>query len=198
MTNLAVAVDETMNSQAFLNWLGEKEEKYELIEGVPVVKASAKGRHARAISNLHFHLRLALRGKPCEVLMESILFRTDYQTTDKNALLPDLFLLCKGKHLPLNENNMQGGPTMAIEVLSPSTLRRDKIYKFNKYLDAGVAEYWIVDPARLMIDVNVLRDSGYMTRSYSLGDTVTLTVAEEVSVSVDDIFEGLSVDEDEN
>lgn len=44
-------------------------------------------------------------------------------------------------------------PTLAIEVLSPFTKRRDLVPKRSLYLDAGVAEYWIVDPDRRVVRV---------------------------------------------
>ena len=37
-------------------------------------------------------------------------------------------------------------PTLVVEILSPTTRRRDHVHKRNLYMDAGVAEYWIVDP----------------------------------------------------
>ena len=36
-------------------------------------------------------------------------------------------------------------PSLVVEVLSPSTHRRDRVQKRQFYLDAGVATYWIVD-----------------------------------------------------
>jgi Uma2 family endonuclease len=44
-------------------------------------------------------------------------------------------------------------PTLVVEVLSPSTRRRDRQQKKDLYMDAGVAEYWIVDPEHRTITV---------------------------------------------
>lgn len=42
-------------------------------------------------------------------------------------------------------------PLLVIEILSGSTRRRDREQKRGLYMDAGVAEYWIVDPERTTI-----------------------------------------------
>lgn len=42
-------------------------------------------------------------------------------------------------------------PILVVEILSPSTRRRDQVQKRSLYMDAGVAEYWLVDPERRTI-----------------------------------------------
>jgi Uma2 family endonuclease len=44
-------------------------------------------------------------------------------------------------------------PMLIVEILSGSTRRRDQLQKRNLYIDAGVADYWLVDPDRRMITV---------------------------------------------
>jgi hypothetical protein len=49
---------------------------------------------------------------------------------------------------------------MIIEILSPSNIQHDLVYKFNKYLKAGVREYWTVDPDTRTVQVHILERSG--------------------------------------
>ena len=49
--------------------------------------------------------------------------------------------------------NEQPIPILVVEVLSPSTRRRDREQKRSLYTDAGVAEYWLVDPERGTVTV---------------------------------------------
>ncbi len=59
---------------------------------------------------------------------------------------PDLSIICdKNK---LDDRGCNGAPDWVIEVVSPSSKRMDCLVKLLKYRDAGVREYWVVDPAK--------------------------------------------------
>jgi Uma2 family endonuclease len=53
-----------------------------------------------------------------------------------------------------------------IEIESPATARYDRIVKFNKYREAGVREYWIVDPAEQAVFAYVLKNGEYVAATY--------------------------------
>lgn len=58
---------------------------------------------------------------------------------------PDISVFCdKSK---ITERGARGSPDLVVEILSPSTSRRDQREKFDLYARVGVREYWIVDPA---------------------------------------------------
>ena len=80
-------------------------------------------------------------GSKCKVYFAPVdvrLFRDD-----RNMFEPDLIVLC---HEDNNEMRIEGAPEFVLEVLSDSTRSKDCLLKLNKYLQAGVHEYWIVDP----------------------------------------------------
>lgn len=62
---------------------------------------------------------------------------------DKTMVQPDLMILCD--HSKKTYHGIEGAPDFVLEILSPSTKRRDLIIKLNKYMNAGVREYWILD-----------------------------------------------------
>jgi Uma2 family endonuclease len=77
---------------------------------------------------------------------------------------PDLVVVCdKSK---IDKQGCNGAPDLVIEILSPSNSRHDRIVKFQKYLAAGVREYWVVDPDNKGVEVHVLQDGGYRTMVY--------------------------------
>lgn len=62
----------------------------------------------------------------------------------QNVVQPDLLVICDKSGL--NGTGYFGVPDLIIEVCSPSTIRNDKVLKFNKYEKARVKEYWIIEP----------------------------------------------------
>ena len=56
---------------------------------------------------------------------------------------------------------MLGGPDIAVEIVSRDSRTRDYRDKRSLYEDAGVAEYWIIDPLKSRVQFLVLTDGGY-------------------------------------
>jgi Uma2 family endonuclease len=63
---------------------------------------------------------------------------------------------------------------LAVEILSPSTRRKDLFLKRSKYQDAGVPSYWIIDPAAPSITALELVDGQYMTVAEAFGDEAAM------------------------
>ena len=81
-------------------------------------------------------------------------------------------------------------PDLAVEVLSPSTRRIDRHEKAAEYAEAGVTEYWIVDPEGRSIEVLTgAGPEGYMSRrQFGPGDEVTSAVLPGLVVSVAELL----------
>ena len=63
------------------------------------------------------------------------------------------------------------------------------ILKFNKYLQTGVREYWIVDPDSKTAQAHILAQNGaYIVKSYGETDTVPVNVLEGCEISLSDVF----------
>ena len=73
---------------------------------------------------------------------------------------PDVFFYLKA-HTDRIGEQVCGVPDLVVEVLSPSTERVDRMEKFQEYAQAGVQEYWIVDPDACTVEVYVLRNGVY-------------------------------------
>ena len=59
---------------------------------------------------------------------------------------PDLVFVAPDQLDILTDKNIQGTPALVIEILSPSTRKRDRQAKYRLYERTGVREYWLVDP----------------------------------------------------
>jgi Uma2 family endonuclease len=56
-------------------------------------------------------------------------------------------MLIGSDQLPqLDERRFNGAPYLVVEVVSAGSVREDKVRKFTEYEQAGVREYWIIDP----------------------------------------------------
>ena len=58
----------------------------------------------------------------------------------------------------IGEQNITQPPTLVVEVLSPGSARIDRLLKFSRYAEGGIAQYWIVDPRVPSIQVYDLVD----------------------------------------
>ncbi len=70
----------------------------------------------------------------------------DVQLAPHSIVQPDLLYVSPGR-CDIVQDSINGAPDLVVEILSPSTASRDQVHKLNLYAEAGVAEYWIVDPA---------------------------------------------------
>lgn len=75
---------------------------------------------------------------------------------------PDLFFVATENLERLTQERLNGLPGLVIEVISDDSVKRDRDDKYREYRDAGVREYWIVDPReeRQRADFFCLDDQG--------------------------------------
>ena len=89
------------------------------------------------------------KGRQCLPLVAPVDVQLDMD--DKTMVQPDILVLCNRDKL--KKRVIYGAPDMIIEILSKSSWKKDTFFKLGKYLDAGVREYWMVDPDRKKVVV---------------------------------------------
>jgi hypothetical protein len=77
---------------------------------------------------------------------------------------------------------------LVIEILSPSSESLDRVLKFNRYLQAGVREYWLLDPNSRTVSVNVLAGGRYVASAYADTDIAPVHVLEGCHIALQDVF----------
>ena len=92
---------------------------------------------------------------------------------DKTMLEPDIIVVCDRDKII--RRCIYGAPDLIIEILSPSTRRKDMIIKLNKYLIAGVREYWIIDPDQETVTVYDFEHDQFPIY-YTFDDTVPVMI----------------------
>jgi len=102
---------------------------------------------------------------------------------------PDIFFIAT-QHADRIGEQICGVPDLAIEVLSPSTLKTDRIEKFFEYARSGVSEYWLVDPDEQRIEVYTLRGGVYqLTERFKPGEVACSALLSGFEVSVDEVLQ---------
>lgn len=118
--------------------------RVELIDGVIYNMCAPAQRHQAIAGYIYAQLlSYTLRRKgDCIPLMSPSDVQLDRD--DKTMVQPDVYVGCEREKF--RDKVYYGAPDLVVEVLSPSSRRRDREIKYRKYKNAGVREYWIVDP----------------------------------------------------
>jgi Uma2 family endonuclease len=100
---------------------------------------------------------------------------------------PDIFFIAK-EHKDRIGEEVCGVPDLVVEVTSSSTLKTDRMEKFQEYAQAGVAEYWIVDPQERTIEVYFLKQGTYVLYGkWRAGEQASSYLLTGFSVKVDEV-----------
>lgn len=99
---------------------------------------------------------------------------------------PDLCVICDPNKL--DERGCIGAPDLIIEILSPGNSKKEMKLKFDLYEEAGVREYWIVDPNTESVLINVLENGKYITQKPMVDDEITSTIFPNLKIHTNDIF----------
>lgn len=192
MSMYAEEIKERYSYKDYLSW--PEDERWELIDGEPVAMSPAPNRnHQSILGELHLIIGFFLKGKPCRVYLSPLDVRIDQEegTPDEEVytvLQPDLVVVCDKKKQ--DDMGIKGSPDLAIEILSKGTARRDQNVKFKIYEEAGVREYWIVDPWKRTITIHLLGGDGKYSAPvcYSEKMKVESRVLEGINFSAEEIF----------
>lgn len=85
----------------------------------------------------------------------------DVTLGETTVVQPDILYISKQRREIIKDFRIDGAPTLAVEILSPSTRRKDCVKKLQIYQKAGVKHYWLVDPEDKTFQAFVLSANGY-------------------------------------
>jgi Uma2 family endonuclease len=102
---------------------------------------------------------------------------------------PDI-LLVRDAHDPRRQNTFWLGADMVMEIVSPDRPERDTVEKPLDYAEAGIPEYWIVNPIDETVSVLNLKGDAYAERRvFRRGETAISTVLHGFAARVDEVFD---------
>lgn len=185
--------------------LAYQEEPWEeLIDG-EVVAMSPRPvfNHNHIAFNIAVIFQSYLRGKRCTVIPDG----TDLYLTEKDRFVPDMMVVCDRDKI--RRDGVHGAPDLVVEVLSPSTAKKDRLHKKAVYGTCGVQEYWLVDPENRTIEQYLPQDGRlelntvYVSYSEDALERMTqeersalethfkCSLYDDFDIALDDIFSGL-------
>jgi Uma2 family endonuclease len=151
-----VARDKLLTFEDFCR-LVKDGQKADLLDGV-IYRASPDNTDANLINSwLCALLVVFVQGKKLgRVYISRVAFLLD----EHNAPEPDIGFVSTERTGDIQRGRVQGGPDLAVEIVSPESEDRDYGKKREKYEQAGVKEYWIVDELKKKVTLLRLDDKG--------------------------------------
>ena len=136
----------------YRNWEGD----WELIDGVPLSMAPAPSRvHQNIATEILVALKNSIEDEECPECVVS--FENDWKISNDTILRPDIIFTCDDE----GTQYLTKAPKIIIEILSPSTARKDETIKFDIYEEEGVEYYILVYPDDLRAKAYRLTDGKY-------------------------------------
>lgn len=173
-------------------------ERVELLKGRLFPMAAPSIEHQIISGNLYLTLGNFLHKHECHLFHAPIDVRLPLPshrvTKDKidTVVQPDLCVVCdKSK---LDKQTCIGAPDLVVEILSPGNSKREMKEKFDLYEEAGVLEYWIIEPANKFVFVYILEEkTGKYVQKYTPvlteDETFESTVLEGLKVELKEVFD---------
>jgi Uma2 family endonuclease len=132
--------------------------RYELHDGELFVTAAPGLQHQRLVGNIFALLREHVRARG---LGEVFVSPADCIFSDTTVIQPDVVFLESERSSLASARGIEGPPTLAVEILSPSTVQVDRGVKLQLYARYRVPYYWIVEPGLRSIEAYALSGGAF-------------------------------------
>ncbi len=163
----------------YVHWEGH----WELIEGYPIAMSPMPvPAHQQLSANLIYEFKDELKKKCKDYRVYSPM---DYKISDDTTIQPDVLIVC-GK---IKKPYLDFPPVLTVEILSPSTMLRDRNTKYLIYQEQGVKYYLIVEVDKKVIEIYQLINGKYELQSYVNGFEFQMGETCIISPFLDNIWE---------
>lgn len=160
-------------------------QRAELIDGQIFNMAPPARTHQKLVLKLSARIDqyIASHNGSCEVYPAP--FAVFLDNDDRTYVEPDISVICdKNK---LDEKGCHGAPDWVIEIVSPSSVQMDYMRKLLKYNDAGVREYWIVNPIKKTA-MTYIFENKWEPNQYSFDDDIPVHIYPDFSITISDLL----------
>lgn len=152
------------------------DKRYELIDGVIYEMASPAVIHQMIAGFLYYQFMSCVEKHQVETCYPYISpLDVQLDKDNKTMVQPDVMICCD-RELDSGKR-IFGAPEFLAEVLSPSSRQRDMFIKLNKYKNAGVREYWLINPAKQQVIVYLFYKDDDVS-CYTFDDTIPVSISD--------------------
>ncbi len=143
--------------------------QYEILDGELFVSPAPAPRHQAVSRNLLLILGRYVADHHLGTIFSAPI---DLILAPTTIAQPDLLFIRAGRESIVSERAVEGPPDLVVEILSPSSSRKDRTTKAGLYARFGVAWYWILDPGERVMEVYELDGDAYRRVSLDARDAV--------------------------
>ncbi len=164
------------------------EKRFELIDGVLYEMHAPRFLHQQIASLVHTALAVHVRSKNggCYVPITPVDVQLDCD--EKTMIQPDVLVVCDRSKI--KEFGIFGAPDFVLEIISPSTRKKDMGIKMGKYAEAGVREYWIINPEQRLLIIYNFQDENWLPQVMPLIGSASVNIfGGELLINLDEISE---------
>ena len=175
----------------YLQW--KFEERLELFRGKIFKLSAPNTRHQDISRNILVPIALFLKKKSCKVFAAPFDVRLPVKNKKKDdeittVVQPDICVICD--ETKIDSRGCCGAPDLMVEILSPGNSKKEIRLKHELYEEAGVKEYWIVNPVEENIVVFILNEERKFCglKMYASGDTIESLAVNGLKINLNEIF----------
>ena len=188
MTSTAVEKDQHFTYADYREWDLAEGERYELIYGEACAMSAPNTQHQSILTELVRQFANYLVGKSCKVYPAPFDVRLFYveDESDDTVVQPDLTVICDEKKR--GTEGCRGAPDFVAEILSPSNSAIEMQRKFELYREAGVREYWVLDPEHKTVHAYRFKNGTIFPHTYRSGETAEVAVFHDLAIVLEPVF----------
>jgi len=172
----------------YKSWELKEGERFELIYGEAFAMAAPNAMHQTILLQLISQFFSYLQDKPCKVFPAPFDVRLFYQAdeSDDTVVQPDITIVCdENKRGP---EGCRGAPDLVVEILSPSNTAIEMERKLKLYQEAGVKEYWVVDPENKGLTVYRFKEGAIVTYTLKKDTAVPVGIFPDLNINLKQVF----------
>lgn len=163
-----------------------EERRYEIIDGELYMVPAPLTYHQKISRNLFNAIDDYVSAHQ---LGETLFAPVDILFTKMDIVQPDVLFISHKNMSILKDENVQGAPDLLVEILSPSSIKRDRELKMKLYSRFSVKEYWIADPDESSVEVYVL-DNQVLTlhKKYEKTESMKSVLFHDIMIPLSSVF----------